>query len=119
MFEAALKRVNASAIRSWFEAKDDLLNIHRIGVGPSLRKVFATTNPIESLNSLLEEDMLRVKRWRNSEHFQRWLATACLRNEKRMRRVKGHRGIAALTIRLGQLCDHSRTERIDSKDRAA
>jgi len=119
VLEAALKRVNASALRSWFEAKDDLLNIHRIGVGPSLKKVFATTNPIESLNSLLEEDMRRVKRWRNSEHFQRWLATACLRNEKRMRRIKGHRGIAALVIRLGQLCGPSRTETIDSRDEAA
>jgi transposase-like protein len=119
VLEAALKRVNASALRSWFEAKDDLLNIHRIGVGPSLKKVFATTNPIESLNSLLEEDMRRVKRWRNSELFQRWLATACLRNEKRMRRVKGHRGITALVIRLDQLCGPSRTETIDSKDQAA
>lgn len=118
VLEATLKHVNASALRSWQEAKDDLLNIHRLGVGPMLRATLSTTNPIESLNSLLEEDLRRVKRWRNSEHFQRWLATACLRNEKRMRRVKGHRGLAALVIRLGSLCS-PRTERLDSKDQAA
>jgi putative transposase len=118
VLEAALRRVNASALRSWLEAKDDLLNIHRLGVGPMLRTVLATTNPIESLNSLLEEDLRRVKRWRNSEHFQRWLATACLRNEKRMRRVKGYRGLAALVIRLNQLCSPG-TESLDSKDHAA
>jgi putative transposase len=122
VLEAALRRVNSSALRSWLEAKDDLLNLHRLGVGPMLRATLATTNPIESLNSLLEEDMRRVKRWRDSEHFQRWLATACLRNEKRMRRVKGHRGLAALVIRLEQLCASigpKKTTGLDSRDQAA
>ena len=118
VLEAALRRVNASALRSWCEAKDDLLNVHRLGVGPLLRATLSTTNPIESLNSLLEEDLRRVKRWRNSEHFQRWLATACLRNEKRMRRMKGHRGLAALVIRLGQLCA-PRPEKLDTETHAA
>jgi putative transposase len=113
VLEAALRRVNASALRSWLEAKDDLLNVHRLGAGPLLRATLSTTNPIESLNSLLEEDLRRVKRWRNSEHFQRWLATACLRNEQRMRRVKGHRGLEALAIRLAQLCVQT-PENLDS-----
>jgi hypothetical protein len=36
-----------------------------------------------------------VKRWRDSMHFQRWLATACLQNEKRMKRI---RGVAELIV---------------------
>lgn len=116
--ESSLKRVNASALRSWHEAKEDLLNVHRLGVGPLLRKSLSSTNPIESLNSLLEEDLRRVKRWRNSEHFQRWLATACLRNEKRMRRLRGYRGMAALIVRLDSLCSPS-TETIDNMDAVA
>jgi len=119
VLEGTLRRVNASALRSWLEAKDDLLNIHRIGVGPTLKKTFATTNPIESLNSLLEEDMRRVKRWRNSEHFQRWLATACLKGESRMRRVKGHRGLVALVTRLASLCGSQRSEILDRSNHAA
>ena len=118
VLEAALRRVNASALRSWLEAKDDLLNVHRLGAGPLLRATLSTTNPIESLNSLLEEDLRRVKRWRNSEHFQRWLATACLRNEQRMRRVKGHRGLEALAIRLAQLCVQT-PENLDSEVKIA
>jgi hypothetical protein len=51
-------------------------------------------------NSIIEEDMRRVKRWRSSEHFQRWLATYCLNSEKRMNRVHGHIGIPALWILL-------------------
>lgn len=102
--EATLKKHNVSALNSYLEAKDDLLAVHRLGVGPQLRKFFSTTNPIESLNSLIEEDTRRVKRWRSSEHFQRWLATACMQNEKRMRRIRGYVGLPALVTRLQGLC---------------
>jgi putative transposase len=102
--ETCLKRHNVSALNSYLEAKDDLLAIHRLQIGGELRALFSTTNPVESLNSLLEEDLRRVKRWRDSKHFQRWMATACLHNEKRMHRVRGYRGLPALVIRLAQLC---------------
>ncbi|MBK7892039.1 MAG: transposase [Bdellovibrionales bacterium] len=81
--ESVLRDLNLSALESYREAKDDLLVIHELKLSMSLKKFFSTTNPIESLNSLLEEDMRRVKRWRDSEHFQRWLATYCLASEKR------------------------------------
>ena len=102
--EACLRRHNISALKSYHEAKDDLLAIHRLQIGARLKKFFTTTNPIESLNSLLEEDLRRVKRWRNSEHFQRWLACACLNNEKRMRRIRGYRTLPSLKVRLQELC---------------
>lgn len=102
--EACLKRYNTSALASYLEAKEDLLAIHRLAIGAQLKKFFSTTNPIESLNSLLEEDTRRVKSWKNSEHFQRWLATACLHNEKRMRKIQGFRALPALKIRLQELC---------------
>lgn len=111
--ESCLKRHNVSALNSYLEAKDDLLAIHRLQIGAQLRSFFSTTNPIESLNSLLEEDLRRVKRWRDSQHFQRWMATACLRNEKRMRRIRGYRGLPALVIRLQELC--STKSAVDNK----
>jgi transposase-like protein len=104
--ERCLGRHNASALRSFLEAKEDLLVLHRLGLHGQLRKFFSTTNPIESLNSLLEEDMRRVKRWRDSAHFQRWLATACLQNEKRMRSIRGFRVLPALKTKLKSLCTH-------------
>lgn len=99
-----LKRVNVSALNSFLEAEDDLLNLHRLKLGTNLKKFFSSTNPIESLNSLLEEDTRRVKRWRDSNHFRRWIATMVLKNEKRMRKVKGFNGMDALKIRLRELC---------------
>jgi putative transposase len=104
--EKVLAKFNASALASFLEAKDDLLALHRLGLSAELRRFFSTTNPIESLNSLLEEDMRRVKRWQDSAHFQRWLATACLQNEKRMRRIRGYRSLPALVVRMQSLCSH-------------
>jgi transposase-like protein len=102
--ERILKKANISALRSFQEAKPDLLMIHCLGLSTSLKRFFSSTNPIESLNSLLEEDLRRVKRWRDSEHFQRWLATAALSNEKRMHRVKGFAGLKLLSAAISKLC---------------
>lgn len=98
--ESVLRDANISALNSYLEAKSDLLAIHELKLSKNLKRLFSTTNPIESLNSLIEEDMRRVKNWKNSEHFQRWLATYCLNSEKKMRRVKGHNAIPALWIEL-------------------
>jgi putative transposase len=115
--EKLLGKFNASALASFLEAKDDLLALHRLGLSAQLRRFFSTTNPIESLNSLLEEDMRRVKRWQDSAHFQRWLATACLQNEKRMRRIRGFRSLPALVVRIQSLCTHEKT--VDRDGQAA
>jgi transposase-like protein len=98
--ESVLKTINLSALESYLEAKADLLVIHELKLSKQLMRFFSTTNPIESLNSLLEEDMRRVKHWKDSAHFQRWLATYCLSSEKRMHRVQGFRGLAGLWILL-------------------
>lgn len=115
--EACLKAHNVSALNSYLEAKEDLLAIHRLKIGAQLKKFFSSTNPIESLNFLLEEDLRRVKRWRDSEHFQRWLASACLNNEKRMRKIRGFRTLPALKIRLQELCKQE--EAVDNNSTAA
>ena len=115
--EACLRKHNVSALQSYLEAKPDLLAIHDLCIDTQLKKFFSTTNPIESLNSLLEEDLRRVKHWRDSEHFQRWMASACLQNEKRMRRIRGYRGLPALLVRLPELC--STKDRVDTKSKAA
>jgi putative transposase len=103
--ESVLRDLNLSALESYREAKDDLLAIHDLKMSKQLKRVFSTTNPIESLNSLIEEDMRRVKKWQNSEHFQRWLATYCLHSEKKMRRVRGYKALPGLWVLLRAMCE--------------
>lgn len=112
--ESVLRDLNLSALESYREAKEDLLVIHELKLSKSLKRFFSTTNAIESLNSLMEEDMRRVKRWQDSKHFQRWLATYCLAAEKRMRRIRGHASLPGLWILLRTL-----TEEIDSATEVA
>jgi transposase-like protein len=98
--ENILERINKSALKNFRDVKGDLLVIHSLNMSQKLKKFFSTTNPIESLNSLLEEDLRRVKNWKHSDHFQRWFATSALHSEKRMRRIHGYNQIAAVWIRV-------------------
>ena len=115
--ESILRDSNLSALESYREAKDDLLAIHELKLSLNLKRFFSTTNAIESLNSLIEEDMRRVKNWRDSGHFQRWLATYCLASEKRMRRMRGHAGLPALWVLLRSLTELR--EEFDSQESVA
>ena len=98
--ESVLRDLNISALESYLEAKEDLLALHELKLSKSLKRFFSTTNAIESLNSIIEEDMRRVKHWRSSGHFQRWLGTFCLAAEKRMNRIRGHASLPGLWVLL-------------------
>ena len=117
--EAILRDLNLSALESYREAKDDLLAIHELKLSRNLKRFFSTTNAIESLNSLIEEDMRRVKKWKSSEHFQRWLATYLLASEKRMRRPRGHAGMPALWVQLRTLTADKLETAIDAEESVA
>lgn len=105
--ESILRNLNLSALASYLEAKEDLLVIHELKLSKKLKTFFSTTNPIESLNYLIEEDMRRVKRWKDSKHFQRWCATFCLAAEKRMRKIHGYQSLPGLWVLLRKLTEQN------------
>lgn len=117
--ERVLRDANVSALKSYLEAKPDLLAIHEFKLSKNLKRLLSTTNPIESLNSLIEEDMRRVKNWKDSSHFQRWLATYCLNSEKKMRRVKGHNALPALWVELKNKVTTKDVDSIESTEEVA
>lgn len=117
--ESVLRDLNLSALESFKEAKADLLAIHDLKLPRQLKTFFSTTNPIESLNSLIEEDMRRVKRWKDSEHFQRWLCTYCLASENKMRRIRGHKDLPALWILLRKLTEQNQIDMNDGIEEVA
>jgi len=105
----ALKRLqteledrNQSAARSLAEGLEETLTLHRLGVFALVGLSFKTTNCLESINALVEERCAKVDRWTNSNQRQRWLATALLDIEPRLRRVKGHRHLPKLREALGR-----------------
>ena len=95
-----LERINPSAARSLEEGMEETLTVHRLGVTGLLRRSLATTNPIDSCFSTVEEVVRRVKRWRPGAQVLRWTAAGLLEAEKKFRRVKGYRDLEALHRRL-------------------
>jgi putative transposase len=93
---AELEERNQSAARSLAEGLDETLTLHRLGVYGVLGVSFKTTNCLESVNALVEERCAKVDCWKNSNQRLRWLATALVDIEPRLRRVKGHRHLGRL-----------------------
>ena len=93
---AELEERNQSAARSLREGLEETLTLHRLGLYALLGQSFKTTNCLESVNSLVEEHCTKVDSWKNSNQRHRWLATALLDTEPRLRRVKGYRHLPQL-----------------------
>jgi len=91
---------NQSAAASLAEGLEETLTLHRLGVYELLGVSFKTTNCIESANALVEERCAKVDAWKTSNQRHRWLATALLDIEPRLRRVKGHRNLPKLEAAL-------------------
>ena len=107
---------NQSAAGSLAEGMEETLTLHRLGVYSVLGRSLKTTNCIESVNALVEERCAKIDHWTTSNQRQRWLATALLDIEPRLRKIQGYRHLPKLRVSLR--C-HLKIERKDTAARAA
>ena len=91
---------NQSAAGSLAEGLDQTLTLHRLGLYGVLGRSLKTTNCLESINALVEERCAKVDHWQNSIQRHRWLATALLDIEPRLRKVMGYRHLPTLRAAL-------------------
>ena len=77
-------------------AEDAAVGTPFAGVPALLRKSLYTTNPIESMFSMIRDCEMNIKRYRSSKMRQRWLAAVLLHCEQRFNRVKGYESIKAV-----------------------
>jgi transposase-like protein len=87
---------NQSAAASLEEGLEETLTLHRLGVYGVVGRSLKTTNCLESVNALVEERCAKVDHWKNSSQRHRWLATALVDIEPRLRKVMGHRHLPSL-----------------------
>jgi transposase-like protein len=99
---AELVLLNASAAASLDEGLEETLTLHRLGVFSELGTSLKTTNALESIHARVESRIAKVDHWRNSEQKQRWLATALLDLEPRLRRIKNFRALPLLREALAR-----------------
>jgi putative transposase len=93
---AALVLLNASAAASLDEGLEETLTLHRLGIFEELGTSLKTTNALESIHARVESRTAKVDHWKNSEQKQRWLATALLDLEPRLRRIRNYRALPLL-----------------------
>lgn len=91
-----LEERNQSAAASLKEGFDETLTLHRLGVFGVLGRSLKTTNCIESVNALVEERCAKVDHWKNSSQRHRWLASALVDIEPRLRKIMGYRHLPKL-----------------------
>lgn len=82
--------ISPSAANSLTDGLQQLLTLHRIGIKGILRRSLSTTNCIESIFSSARYYSRNIKRWRNEEQMDRWLATGLLEAEKHLKRILGY-----------------------------
>ena len=95
-----LRTHNLSAAHSLDEGFEETLTLHRLGVFPVLGVSLKTTNCLESLNAQLGQLTDKVDHWRTSDQKQRWVASALLLIEPRLRRINGYRHLSQLQMAL-------------------
>jgi transposase-like protein len=91
-----LRLINESAVASLEEGLEETLTLHRLGLFTALGKSFKTTNCIESLMAQVGQYTDKVDYWKNSSQKQRWVSSALMEIESRLRRVEGHRHLYRL-----------------------
>src|SRR5213594_693452 len=94
---------HADAAASVREGREDTLTVLKLGLPPTLRRFFATTNCIENLIGTLRHVTRNIKRWRDGDMRRRWIGLGLLRAAERFRRIKRHDELGALVTALGAM----------------
>lgn len=95
-----LRGLNVSAVASLDEGLEETLTLHGLGLFPILGVSLKSTNCLESLNAQLGQLTDKVDHWRTSDQKQRWVASALILIEPRLRRIKGYRHLPQLRVAL-------------------
>jgi len=93
---ARLERINRQAANSLLEGMEELLTLHKLQVAEDFSISFSTTNCIESVNSQIKKYTGRVTHWSSSDQRYRWVASALIEIEKRMRKVDNFKDLINL-----------------------
>ena len=84
---------------------EELLTVNKLKLPASLRKLFGSTNMIESCYSVTGELCRNVKRWRGENMAMRWAGAMLLETEKRFYRIRGYREMPILAVTLNRIVD--------------
>ena len=102
--------------KSILEGIDEILTVVRLGLPLELRRSLASTNIIESMNSVIRRVCRNVKRWRDANMALRWTSAGMFEAQKGFRRIKAYK---QLPILKQALIDHREKAKLDQLKDAA
>jgi transposase-like protein len=114
-----LRLLNESAVASLEEGLEETLTLHRLGVFEKLGESLKTTNCVENVNKRLGVYTDRVDRWQNSNQRQRWVATALIEIEPRLRKVRGYKFLSELRMAMENGTSKGKQTKSEENKRAA
>jgi transposase-like protein len=100
-----LMSISDAAASSLEEGFEELLTVNKLKLPASLKKLFGSTNMIESCYSVVGDLCRNVKRWRGESMAMRWAGAVLLETEKRFYRIRGHREMPMLAAILKRNVD--------------
>jgi len=113
LVEREMRMRYPAAADSLSEGLDETLTVHRLGVPGLLRRTLASTNAIESANSVCAGVIRRVTSFKTGEAAIRQAAAGYMEAERGFRRIKGYRELPLLHAALGKLTGTSATGRME------
>lgn len=115
----SLQKKHPSAAASLREGLDETLTVIGLGLSASLTRSLSTTNPVENMNGRIRAVSRRVKRWNDGTMILRWVLVGVLEAARGFRRLKGHRDMNLLVLRLKQLATDVAQPAVDAQRSAA
>lgn len=100
-----LMSISDAAASSLEEGFEELLTVNKLKLPASLKKLFGSTNMIESCYSVVGDLCRNVKRWRGESMAMRWAGAMLLETEKRFYHIKGYREMPMLNAVLNRNVD--------------
>lgn len=91
------------AAASLEEGMEETLTVHKLGLSGDLKRIFSSTNCIESMFSMSRRYKRNVKKWQGSSHIERTVVVTLLEAERRFRRVRGYRELKTLQSKIKNL----------------
>lgn len=98
-----LARVNKQAAASLREGLEELLTVHKLGLREEFGKSFLTTNMIENQQNQIRRQTKNVKNWMSPEQKLRWVISALMQSEQRMKKITNHKELHKLQSALRRL----------------
>ena len=82
------------------EGLDDMFTVRRFGVSDRLARTPSCTNAIESMVLVIWGLTGRVTKWKDTKMVNRWVGAGMIEAERSLCRIKGHRDMQTLVIKV-------------------